>query len=339
MNQYDYYKEQIDRNEKLKGKLTDDQLQKYLKDDYVKRMYKKSLENEYYDTMVKMMQLPDNFKRLLSPVGKANLDNVAKDIIQLIGDEADLAKNKLINRNYLTKLRQSFVMGKKWVGIAAVNITGHSLAQRAGTYIDPERFVYMPALDKVLLGDGSIVLPHNTIKIDGKEYQDGAKIEVTKSVKDDQVIPVGLHFENKDGDFKNDYRFMNQAVINEKLKTFTFKGVKWDVEVEPTVSGIQRFQFQAGANTEHTTFLAKTDGNKLKFTFGDASSHGGEFVFATDVVGNLNKGWTWPVLPVLSILKIADANNTKMSFSNEGAMQIMLDSGIAIYKYIIPAQS
>jgi hypothetical protein len=175
--------------------------------------------------------------------------------------------------------------------------------------------------------------------LDGKEYQDGAKIEVTKSVKDDQVIPVGLHFENKDGDFKNDYRFMNQAVINEKLKTFTFKGVKWDVEVEPTVSGIQRFQFQAGANTEHTTFLAKTDGNKLKFTFGDASSHGGEFVFATDVVGNLNKGWTWPVLPVLSILKIADANNTKMSFSNEGAMQIMLDSGIAIYKYIIPAQS
>jgi hypothetical protein len=69
------------------------------------------------------------------------------------------------------------------------------------------------------------------------------------------------------------------------------------------------------------------------------SSHGGEFIFATDVVGNLNKGWTWPVASVLAILKIADANNATLSFSNEGAMQIMLDSGIATYKYIIPAQA
>jgi len=38
-------------------------------------------------------------------------------------------------------------------------------------------------------------------------------------------------------------------------------------------------------------------------------------------------------------LKIADANNAKIGFSNDGAMQIELDSGIATYKYIIPAQA
>jgi len=175
--------------------------------------------------------------------------------------------------------------------------------------------------------------------LDGKEYQDDAKIEVVTAVRNGEAIPVGLHFENKDGDFKNDYRFMNQDIINEKLKTVKFRGVKWHIEVEPTVSAIQRFQFQAGANTEHTTFLAKTDGGNLKFTFGDVSSHGGEFIFATNVVGNLTKGWTWPVNSVLSILKIADANNAKIGFSDEGAMQITLDSGIATYKYIIPAQA
>jgi hypothetical protein len=175
--------------------------------------------------------------------------------------------------------------------------------------------------------------------LDGKEYQEDAKIEVTMANRNGETIPVGLHFENKDGDFKNDYRFMNQDIINEKLKTVKFRGVKWDVEVEPTVAAIQRFQFQAGANTEHTTFLAKTDGDKLIFTFGDVSSHGGEFVFATGVTGKVNKTWTWPVSSILAILKIADANNAKMSFSNEGAMQITLDSGLAIYKYIIPAQA
>jgi len=175
--------------------------------------------------------------------------------------------------------------------------------------------------------------------VDGKEYQEDAKIEVVTGDRNGETIPVGLHFENKDGDFKNDYRFMNQAIIEEKLKTVKFRGVNWHVEVNPTVAAIQRFNFQAGANTEHTTFLAKTDGDKLVFVFGDQSSHGGEFVFATGITGKITKAWTWPVNAVLSILKIADANNTTMSFSNDGAMQITLDSGLATYKYIVPAQA
>jgi hypothetical protein len=123
------------------------------------------------------------------------------------------------------------------------------------------------------------------------------------------------------------------------MKTVKFRGVKWDVEIEPTVSAVTRFNFQAGANNEHPTFLAKTEGGNLKFIFGDASTHGGEFIFAQNVAGDLNRGWTWPVLPILSILKIADVNNTKMALSNEGAIQITLDSGLATYKYIVPAQA
>jgi hypothetical protein len=175
--------------------------------------------------------------------------------------------------------------------------------------------------------------------LDCPEYKENSKIEIIRSSKNGEDIPVGLHFENKTGDFKNDYRFMNTEVINEKLKTVKFKGVRWDVEVNPTLQSVQRFNFQAQANNEHTTFLAKTDSGNLKFVFGDQSTHGGEFVFATNVSGNLNKAWTWPVSSVLSILKIADANNAKVSFSNEGAMQITLDSGLATYKYIIPAQA
>ncbi len=174
--------------------------------------------------------------------------------------------------------------------------------------------------------------------VEGKEYQEDAKIEIVKDKRNEEIVPVGIHFENKDGDFKNDYRFMNQDIINEKLKTVKFKGVKWDVEVNPTLNAIQRFQFQAGANTEHTTFLAKTENKQLKFVFGDVSSHGGEFIFASDVVGKLTKSYTWPVMPILNILKIADVNNTTVSFSDEAAMQITLDSGLAVYKYIIPAQ-
>lgn len=175
--------------------------------------------------------------------------------------------------------------------------------------------------------------------VDGKEYQEDAQITLIKDKRNQELIPVGLHFENKDGDFKNDYRFMNQDVINEKLKTVTFKGVKWHVEISPTLSSIQRFNFQAGANTEHTTFRVKTQKGQLVFKFGDVNSHGGEFVFSSDIKGNLTKEWSWPILPVLNILKAADVNNTLISFSDDGAMQITLDSGIATYKYIVPAQT
>jgi hypothetical protein len=200
-------------------------------------------------------------------------------------------------------------------------------AETAAPYPDMIGVFGMPQLNKL------------KYLVDGSEYRDGAKIEVVKQDRNGEEIPIGIHFENKDGDFKNDYRFMNTEIINEKLKTVKFRGVKWDVEVQPTVQAVQRFAFQAGANTEHTTFLAKTDGDQLKFTFGDQSTHGGEFVFATGVTGKITKGWTWPVASVLGILKIADANNATVSFSNEGAMQITLDSGLATYKYIIPAQA
>jgi len=171
------------------------------------------------------------------------------------------------------------------------------------------------------------------------EYKEKAKITVLSGERNGATIPTGIHFENEKGDFKNDYRFMNAEIINEKLKTVKFKGVKWDVEIEPSVASVQRFNFQATANTEHNSFVVRTEDGKLIFTFGDQASHGGEFTFATDVKGSLNKGWAWPVGQVLQILKLSDSAKVTLHFSNEGAMQVSVDSGLGKYQYIIPAQA
>ena len=171
------------------------------------------------------------------------------------------------------------------------------------------------------------------------EYKDKAKISVLSGERNGSTVPTGIHFENEKGDFKNDYRFMNAEIINEKLKTVKFKGVKWDVEIEPSVASVQRFNFQATANTEHNSFVVRTDDGNLIFTFGDQASHGGEFTFATDVKGTLNKGWSWPVGQVLQILKLSDSAKVMLHFSNEGAMMVSVDSGLGKYQYIIPAQA
>jgi hypothetical protein len=224
-----------------------------------------------------------------------------------------------------------------------VKITGEDTSTKIDSMADDRSVIMYGELNTpVAEMKGVFGMPQlNKLKIhlDCPVYKEDAKIDIVTATRNGEDVPTGLHFENKEGDFKNDYRFMNTEIINEKLKTVKFRGVNWHVEVAPTVAAIQRFNFQASANSEHPTFLTKVENGNLKFVFGDQSTHGGEFVFATNVAGTLNKAWTWPVSQVLSILKISDANNTKLGISNDGAMQITLDSGLATYKYIIPAQA
>ena len=169
------------------------------------------------------------------------------------------------------------------------------------------------------------------------EYKDEATIDVVRQDRNGVQIATGIHFENKTGDFKNDYRFMNAEIINEKLKTLKMKSVAWNVEVSPTMASVQRFKMQATANAEETVFTVLTDGTDIKFKFGDASTHAGEFIFATGVTGSLKNEWAWPVQQTLAILSL-DGDKV-MKFSDQGAMQIQVDSGLATYEYILPAQS
>ena len=167
------------------------------------------------------------------------------------------------------------------------------------------------------------------------EYKENATFSMITHNKDNNTVPSGIHFENKEGDFKNDYRLMSAEVVNDQLKTVKFKGVKWGVEIEPSISAIQRLKFQASANSEETSFIAKVENNNLVFYFGDHSSHAGNFVFTHNVQGNLTKSWHWPINAFISILGLP--GDKKIQFSDEGAAQITVDSGLAIYNYILPA--
>ena len=129
---------------------------------------------------------------------------------------------------------------------------------------------------------------------------------------------------------------MSAEVVNDKLKTVKFRGVNWGVEIEPSVAAIQRLKFQASANSEETSFIARVENQNLVFYFGDHSSHAGNFVFAHNVTGSLSKQWHWPVSVVINILGLP--GDKVIRFSDDGAAQITVDSGLALYNYILPAQ-
>ena len=169
------------------------------------------------------------------------------------------------------------------------------------------------------------------------EYKENAKITVVKAQRNGEDIPTGIHFENAAGDFVNDYRFMNAEIINEKLKTVKFKGAKWDIEFQPTVANIQRLKFQANAHSEESVFQVTTKDDNLVFSFGDASTHAGNFVFQPNVGGKLKQTWSWPVTQIMSILSLS--GDVTMRIADIGALQITVDSGLAEYNYTLPAQA
>ena len=168
-------------------------------------------------------------------------------------------------------------------------------------------------------------------------YKQDADISIKRQERNGAEVPVGLHFKNSAGDFKNDYRFMTSEIIEEKLKVVKFKGVDWNITFEPTIAGVQRLKYQALANAEELTFNAKTEDGDLKLEFGDHSTHAGSFIFQPEVNGKLARAWAWPVKQFISILDLT--GDKTINISDQGAAQITVDSGLAVYNYILPAQS
>ena len=169
------------------------------------------------------------------------------------------------------------------------------------------------------------------------EYKDDAVLSVKRKTDNDTQVPSLIHFSNKSGDFINEYRLMNETTINERIKFPRFKGAQYQVEFEPSAQNIQRLRFQASANNEETFFTVKQEKNNLNIYFGDHSTHAGNFVFQAGITGQLSHSANYPVGIVTNILNLAGDKFIKIS--DNGIMLITVDSGLALYEYILPAQT
>jgi hypothetical protein len=175
--------------------------------------------------------------------------------------------------------------------------------------------------------------------LDIPEYKEDPEIKLNTRTENGVTKPAGIHFENKSGDFQNDYRFMGDNLVTEMVKSVKFKGPQpnWHITMEPTVSCISRLRFQASANSEESYFVARTVGTDLKFFFGDANSHAGSFVFQSAVSGVMKNNWAWPVAVLQGILVLQ--GDKVMQFSDDGMLKVIVDSGLIVYEYLLPAQT
>ena len=242
--------------EKELDKLTDDNINAQLRQSYINTMYKKSLENEYYDSLEELLTLPENFNRLITPVDDAGLEKIAELLDEKRGYNESNVKGRLVNRNFMTNMRHAFISGKRWVGIAAVNITNLSLRQKSKVFLDPSKITSLSARERdfveELAGEIIIALPHNTLTNEGKTYvslsgtttADGKQLIsqrlsgyatafvdiankpfITKIIKSDIVVSTFMFLEAIGAGNTGIY-FLNQPIIEKYLEHLDSIGSK-----------------------------------------------------------------------------------------------------------------
>lgn len=174
----------------------------------------------------------------------------------------------------------------------------------------------------------------------GLYNKDGVEVEVLTSARNGVDIPDYIQFKDADGN-SDKYRLMSKEIIDEQLQQSKFKGVKWDVEFEPTKSKVLEMSAKAGIYSGiEPTFTVKTENNNVIFVFGSdtGGSHFGRMNFASNVTGSIKEGYAWPIDKFLSIVKLGMSGECTVRFSQVACM-ITIDSGIGVYNYILPGHT
>ena len=170
-------------------------------------------------------------------------------------------------------------------------------------------------------------------------YQaEDSTVEVIARDRNGVSSPDHLMFKDVEGN-TDQYRFMSKEIIEQTLQTVKFKGVEWDVTLEPTKAKVNELTQVAGIyGGIEPNFTVKTEGSDLIVTVGAADgSFTGKRTFAQNVNGEITEGYAWPLAQVLAILKLGMSGTCVMQISKKGALMISVDSGIGKYDYILPA--
>ena len=164
----------VDNLGKKIEELSNEELQDILADKAKDKWYIKSLQNAYISSCEDLVSDEANFDQLVKPNSAEDMKKLSRDILELRGLSEFNYTNpgNMLNRMFMSRLRNAFVTGKYAIGIAAVNQTGHSLNQRQPIIIDPAAFGNLSKQDRAWMSNDPTIRfrNFNKIEINGKEY-------------------------------------------------------------------------------------------------------------------------------------------------------------------------
>ena len=100
-----------------------------------------------------------------------------------------------------------------------------------------------------------------------------------------------------------------------------------------------RDSFNSVLGAFENTFSPRTEDGNLYFYIGGAGSDRTKVLVAEAVEGEITHEFFWPLDIVLRILRLGDNANIVLSINSKGLLQIIVDSGIGAYTYLLPAKN
>lgn len=166
---------------------------------------------------------------------------------------------------------------------------------------------------------------------------DDSTIEITTRDRNGSLAAEEIIFKDAQGQTAH-YRLMNGDLVPAQAK---FVGANWGVTMTPTKSKIHEFsQLATVLSTFETFFFPQITNGELRFYIGEdgGANHGAFVIFDNETAGKLKEKLYWPISQVLTLLKLSEETETILSISDDGALQLELESEFASWKYILPAR-
>jgi hypothetical protein len=141
------------------------------KDQIINLLYKKSIENQYIQSLENIIGNEANYNRLVTPNNAKLLKDMSIDITDKLGlGSFDYSStDNMLNQIFMSRLRQAFVRGKYAIGLAAVAQTNHAQNQRSNMYVDRSLMYKLSKSDQKWLGDAIVKFgKYNTVKVGGR---------------------------------------------------------------------------------------------------------------------------------------------------------------------------
>jgi hypothetical protein len=137
------------------------------KQEVIEKFYRESLDNAYISSFEKLVSHPLNFVNLVKPNSAKQMQDLTSEIELLVGIEkpnySDVSL--MLDREFMSELRNDFVRGKYNIGIAATSQTGNAQSQRGLLTIDTSKLNLASEKDRKFLQDGSIRFTnYNSVK-------------------------------------------------------------------------------------------------------------------------------------------------------------------------------
>lgn len=188
------------------------------------KLYRQSIENEYFRSIEELILTPENFERLVTPSSTKDLVANRDMLVKLAPEEFGVSDSfSVLNMRDMNKNRHLNLIGKGGVGIAASAQTNNALNQLSVIYIDTRKISQLSNWQRFYIGDGKIALPHNTVEVfRDNRYITVSTLSLTKDKADNYISTKLSEYVSGFVDIAKD-PFISQVIQDPKLiSTFLF---------------------------------------------------------------------------------------------------------------------